>query len=146
MSRLEALSQENAQLRNNLQTRGTTAASPDDPIPTREKGKAPIRRHQSNCPGIGPSNRHARNSRSYTPRRVRIYSVASYRHSEHMKLSPKVKDVPQLDDGSDLSLVQWQVLEASLRLTRTIFLPNRTRKRIFSLALLAKLQYYWKLP
>jgi hypothetical protein len=29
MSRLEALSQENAQLRNNLQTRGTTAASPE---------------------------------------------------------------------------------------------------------------------
>jgi hypothetical protein len=45
MSRLEALSQENAQLRNNLQTRGIMAASPDDPIPTREKGKAPIRRH-----------------------------------------------------------------------------------------------------
>jgi hypothetical protein len=27
-----------------------------------------------------------------------------------VKLSPKVKDVPQLDDRSNLSLVQWQVL------------------------------------
>jgi hypothetical protein len=39
MSILDALSQENAQ------TRGTTAASPDDPILTMERGKPLIRRY-----------------------------------------------------------------------------------------------------
>jgi hypothetical protein len=45
MSRLDVLSQENAQLRNNLQTRGTTAASPDNPILIMKKGKPPIQGH-----------------------------------------------------------------------------------------------------
>jgi hypothetical protein len=45
MSRLETFSQENTQLYNNLQTHVITAVCPDDPIPTREKGKTLIRRY-----------------------------------------------------------------------------------------------------
>jgi hypothetical protein len=45
MSRLEVLSQENIWLYNNLQTHDTITISPDDPIPTIKKNKAPIYRH-----------------------------------------------------------------------------------------------------
>jgi hypothetical protein len=66
----------------------------DNPILTREKGKALIRRHQSDSPVINLSNQHAWNNRSNTPRQACIYSIASYIYSEYIKLSPKVKNVP----------------------------------------------------
>lgn len=108
MDRLAQLEQENAQLRNTLQIHGATAATLDDPIPTIEKGKAPARpRHKPNSPGIGPSGR---NGRSDTLVQSGTHSVSSSVRSRRAKLSPKAKDVPQLDDGSSPSLVQWQVL------------------------------------
>jgi hypothetical protein len=66
-----------------------------------EKGKATAGNRQSlNSPAA---------RRSHRPSQPRTHSVSSspWRNG---KLSAKVKDVPQLDDGASPSLVQWQVL------------------------------------
>lgn len=47
----------------------------------------------------------------------------------HIRLSAKVKDVPQLDDGSNPSLVQWQVLLKSKLTANADHFPTESDKK-----------------